>query len=145
MELLYVEAARRVKLRLEHKHLHMQPPNCRPVPGWLLYTPNSYSSLTSRGDSYVNFITQCLLRGSVRVIGEGKIPASVVEEVAKLTWLAVLLTFSMFYLNICMCVCRQREFGRKRTTSDFYLKRTVPVSVFIRCHLSQTRLSIRLL
>lgn len=61
-----------VKLWLEHKHLHIEPPNCHPVPGWLLHAPNSYSSLTARGDSYVNFVTRCLLRGSVRVIGEEK-------------------------------------------------------------------------
>lgn len=46
-----------VKLWLEL--LHKQPPDCPPVPGWLLYTPNSYNSQTSRGDSYVNFVTRC--------------------------------------------------------------------------------------
>lgn len=45
--------------------------DCRPVPGCLLYTPNSYSSLTTRG-SYVNFVTRRLLRGSERATGEGK-------------------------------------------------------------------------
>lgn len=33
-----------------------------------------------------------------------KIPASIVDEVVKLSWLAVLLTFSKFYLNIYVCV-----------------------------------------
>ena len=35
-----------------------------------------------------------------------KKPASVLEEVAKLLWLAVLLTFSTFYLDICVFVDR---------------------------------------
>lgn len=42
------------------------------MPGWLLYTPNRCSSPTPGGDSYVNVFTRCWLRGSVRVIGEGK-------------------------------------------------------------------------
>lgn len=46
----------------------------------------------------------------------------------KLLWLAVLLTFSLFYFEY---LCEQREFGRKRTTSEFYFKKVLLVGVFM--------------
>lgn len=68
------------------------------------------------------------------------------EEVAKLSWLAVLLTFSTFYLNICECFffCGKKEFGRKRTTSDFYSKRVLLIGMFIytASHPPKTRLPV---
>lgn len=40
------------------------------------------------------------------------------------------LTDIQYVLLEYLCVCGQREFGRKRTTSDFYFKRIPLVSVF---------------
>lgn len=110
------------------------------MPGWLLYTPNGYSSLISRGDSYVNFVTRCLLRGSVRVIGEGGYQQVQYSGGSGSEAVVVGSFTDIQYVLLEYFVC---EFGRKRTTSD--LKRILLVSVFIRRHLSKTRLSNRLL
>lgn len=77
----------------------------------------------------------------MRVIGEGKY-----QQVQYRSGEAVVVgsLTDIQYILLEYFVCEKREFGRKRTTSDFYLKRILLVSVFIRCHLSQTRLSIRL-
>lgn len=144
MELMYVEAARCVKLRLEHKHLHIQPPYCHPVPGWLLYAPNSYSSLTSRGDSYVNFVTPCCCVVQCEWLAKEKYQQMLWKKCR--SWRG----WQFYWHSVCttrifVCVCLWTENLAESIQPVTSIIRIVLVSVFIRCHLSQTRLSIHLL
>lgn len=110
---------------------------------WPLYAQNGYSGLNSGGDSHVNLVTRCLLRGSVWATGRGKY-----QQVSWKKWQSC--CGWQFYWHsvrstwIFVCLWTEKIW-QNPYNQWFLLNKNPPCQSVYTVLLSQTRLSILVL